>query len=284
MSVPKPEPRIAAFEKMAYGMFVHWGVSSQLGRGEWIKNIADIPDEEYDGLLDTFTAENFDADKIVSLAAKSGMKYVTLITRHHDGFSLYDAKGVSDYDALHTPAKRDFVREFVDACAKNGVAPFFYHTTLDWHNKDFNDDFDAYLKYLNASVEILCTRYGKIGGFWFDGNWSRPDADWKLDDLYGLIRKYQPEAMIINNTGIDARGEIIHPEIDAVTFEQGAPRLINRDGAPKYVSSETCRTLNGHWGFAKNDFNYIGPAEVIKILCACRRAGSNLLQIGRAHV
>ena len=277
MSIPKPEKRIAEFEKMAYGMFIHWGLYSQLGMGEWVKAIPGIPDEEYDKLVDTFTGKDFDADKIVLLAKKSGMKYITLTTRHHDGFSLYDTKELGTYNSLHSPAKRDFIREFTDACHRHGIVPFLYHTTLDWHNKDFDNNFDAYLEYLRRSIEILCTNYGKIGGFWFDGNWSKPDADWKLDDLYGTIRKYQPDAMIINNTGLSARGETGHPEIDSVTFEQGLPHPIDREGMKKYVSGEMCFTLNDHWAYGKNDYNYKTPAELIKTLCKCRRAGANLL-------
>lgn len=106
----------------------------------------------------------------------------------------------------HSPAGRDLVREFADACRRHDIVPFFYHTTLDWYNKDFNENFDRYLEYLRKSVEILCKNYGKIGGLWFDGNWSKPGADWKEKELYATIRKYQPEAVIINNTGISNRG------------------------------------------------------------------------------
>lgn len=277
MSIPIPERRIANFEKMAFGMFIHWGMYSQLGMGEWVKTIPGIPNEEYDKLKDTFTATAFDAEKIVLLAKKSGMKYITLTTRHHDGFSLYDTKELGDYNSLHSPAQRDFIKEFTDACHKHDIMPFLYHTTLDWHNPDFENNFDAYLEYLRRSVEILCTNYGQIGGFWFDGNWSKPDADWKLDELYGTIRKYQPDAMIINNTGLSARGETGHPEIDSVTFEQGLPAPLNRENAPKYVSGEMCFTLNDHWAYGKDDYNYKSPAELIKTLCRCRRAGANLL-------
>ena len=97
---------------------------------------------------------------------------------------------------------------------------------------------EAYLEYLHKSVEILCTQYGKIGGFWFDGNWDKPDADWKLDELYGTIRKHQPDAMIINNTGLNARGELGHPEIDAVTYEQGRPEPLDRSKADFSVLSD----------------------------------------------
>ena len=273
--------RVKDFEDLGFGMFVHWGLYSQRGAGEWTFWMTDRNMEEYKRLKDTFTAEDFSAEELVLTAKRAGCKYITLTTRHHEGFSLYDTCGLCDFDAPHSPAKRDLIREFVDACNKHGIVPFFYHTTLDWYNKDFDEDFDSYLEYLRKSVEVLCKNYGKIGGLWFDGNWSRPDADWKEDALYATIRKYQPEAIIVNNTGLSARGVVGNPEIDSVTFEQGRPTPMNREGAPKYIAAEMCGTLNDHWGVGKCDFNYKSPAELIENLCACRRVGANyLLNIG----
>lgn len=281
MQIPTPEPRIARFEKLAYGMFMHWGLYSQLGRGEWVMNIEKIPVEEYRKLKDTFTAEEFDGRAIAATARRAGMRYVTLTTRHHEGFSLYDTRGLSDYDAPHSPAGRDLVREFVDGCRAEGIVPFFYHTTLDWYQPSFSADFDAYLEYLRKSVEVLCTHYGEIGGLWFDGNWSKPDADWREDELYGMIRRLQPEAMIINNTGLDARGRVGNPEIDSVTFEQGRPTPMDRRGMPKYVAAEMCQTMNRHWGIGARDFAYMAPGPIIEHLCACRKVGANyLLNVG----
>ncbi len=277
MNIPVAKDYIKKFEKMGFGMFIHWGLYSQLGKGEWTYFIENMNMDEYKNLKDTFTAEDFDAEDIVLTAKRAGCKYITLTTRHHEGFSLYDTCGLNDFDAPHSPAKRDLIKEFVDACNKHGIMPMFYHTTLDWYNKDFENDFDSYLEYLRKSVEILCKNYGKIGGLWFDGNWSKPDADWKLDDLYGTIRKYQPDAMIINNTGLGARGETGHPEIDSVTFEQGKPTPMNREGMSKYIAAEMCYTLNDHWGVGYNDFNYKSPKELIEALCDCRKVGANLL-------
>ena len=162
----------------------------------------------------------------------------------------------------------------------------FYHTTLDWRwqsNTCGRKKFGEYLDYLHASVEILCKHYGPIGGLWFDGNWSRTDVDWKEDRLYALIRKHQPRAIIINNTGLRQRGQLGHPEIDSVTYERGLPGPIDREGMTKYVAAEMCHTMNQHWGAAANDFNYIGPAEIIRDLCACRKVGANfLLNVGLA--
>ena len=281
MAIPQPEPRVARFEKLAYGMFIHWGLYSQLGRGEWIMNRAQIPKEEYAPLAKTFTAEEFDARAIARIARQAGMKYITITARHHDGFSLYDTRGLSQYDAPHSGAKRDLIAEFVEGCRAEGILPFFYHTTLDWYHQDFEKDFEAYLEYLRQSVEILCTQYGEIGGLWFDGNWSKPGADWQEDKLYGLIRRHQPNAMIINNTGLSARGHIGHREIDSVTFEQGHPTPMDREGMPKYVAAEMCQTMNQHWGIGDLDFCYLSPKEIIANLCACRKVGANyLLNVG----
>lgn len=281
--IPTPLPRVARFERLAYGMFIHFGLYSQLGKGEWIQHIGKIPQDEYEKLASTFTAEDFDARRIARLAKEAGMRYITITARHHDGFSLYDTRGLSEYDAPHSPAKRDLIAEFVEGCRAEGIVPFFYHTTLDWRWRTQEIDeaqFEEYLDYLHASVEILCTQYGPIGGLWFDGNWSRR-VDWKEDRLYGIIRKHQPEAMIINNTGLEARGFVGHPEIDSTTFEQGLPGPVDRRGWPKYVAGEMCQTMNRHWGYAKHDFNYISPAQVIETLALCRKVGANyLLNVG----
>ena len=281
MSIPTPKQYILDFENLGLGMFVHWGLYSQLGRGEWIYNADKMNMDEYKKLKDTFTAEDFDAQKFVLTAKNAGCKYIVLTTRHHEGFSLYDTCGLNDFDAPHSAAKRDLIREYVDACNEHGIVPFFYHTTLDWYNKDFDENFDEYLEYLRKSVEILCKNYGKIGGLWFDGNWSKPDEDWKESELYATIRKYQPEAMIINNTGLGARGKSGHPEIDSVTFENGQATPMNREGMEKYVAAEMCHTINDHWGYGFCDLNYKSPGEIIESLCNCRKVGANyLMNIG----
>lgn len=277
MSIPEAKQYIKDFENLGLGLFIHWGLASQLGKGEWVWQFAKMDKGEYVKLKDTFTAEDFDGDKLAEFAKKCGFKYITLTTRHHEGFSLFDTCGLNDFDAPHSPAGRDLIKEFVDGCNKHGIVPFFYHTTLDWWNDDFNNNFEEYLEYLRKSVEILCKNYGKIGGLWFDGNWSKPGCDWKEDELYATIRKYQPEAIIINNTGLSARGKLGNPEIDAVTYENGLAAPINREGMLKYVAGEMCNTINDHWGFGYNDINYKSPGEIIKNICKCRKVGANYL-------
>lgn len=267
---------IKDFEQLGFGMFIHFGLYSLIGRGEWVKDAYQTPDAEYEEYAKQFNPKPDWAMELAKTAKNAGCKYITITTRHHDGYSLFDTCGLNDYDAPHS-CGRDLIREFVDACRTYDIIPFFYHTLLDWHEKTFYTDFPTYLDYLRKSVEILCTNYGKIGGLWFDGMWSKPNDDWEEDALYGTIRKHQPEAMIINNTGLSAHGALGHVELDSVTFERGKPGAINMEGAPKYVASEMCEVFASHWGYAKEDLNFKSPAQMICELADCRRYGSNML-------
>lgn len=270
--------RISNFEDMGLGLFIHWGLYSQLGVGEWTEFIHNRSKADYEKLIHTFTANQFDAKKIVTAAKNMGAKYIVLTTKHHEGFFLYDTKGLSDFDVVHSPANRDLIKEFVGACREQDIQPFFYMATYDWHTPLYENDFDSYLEYLRKSVSILCQNYGKIGGFWFDGNWNKKEADWKLDDLYGTIRKYQPEAIIINNTGLKNMGKISNSEIDAVTFERHTPDLINHYGdSHKYVAGEISLTLNQHWGYAADDLSFKSPREIIENIAHAKKIGSNIL-------
>lgn len=268
---------IKDFETLGFGLFVHFGVYSILGKAEWAKRLHPVADNDYDQLLQQFQPKPDWAAALAKTAKRAGCKYITLTTRHHDGFSLFDTCGLNKYDAPHSACGRDLVREFVDACRQEDIIPFFYHTLLDWHEESYRTDFPKYLEYLRNSIEILCKNYGKIGGLWFDGMWEKPDADWQEDALYATIRKYQPEAMIINNTGLQALGALGHIELDSVTFERGKPGAINMEGAPKYVASEMCEVFCDHWGYAQEDLNYKSPAQMIRQLADCRRYRANML-------
>jgi len=272
---------IKDFENYGLGMFVHFGIYSVLGHGEWAKFIEEIPWNEYQKYFDVFNPDPNWAKELVKTAKSAGCKYITLTARHHDGFSLYDTCGLNEFDAIHAPCKRDLIKEFVDECNKNEIIPFFYHTLLDWHEKSYEENFKEYLVYLRKSVEILCTNYGKIGGIWFDGMCNKPNEDWEEDALYGMIRKYQPEAMIINNMGLDKLGALGHIELDSVTFERGKPQPINLSNSPKYIASEMCEILNDCWGIGVDDLNYKSPAKIIEEMVECRKTRANfLLNVG----
>lgn len=266
---------IENFKKMGFGMFNHFGLYSILGKGEWVLAQGKIDHAKYNELTRKFKVKKDWAKQLVKTAKAAGCRYITLTTRHHDGFSLYDVKGLNDFDAPHSACGRDLIREFVDECNKEGIVPFFYHTLLDWYNPDYKNDFPKYIDYLVKSIEILCTQYGKIGGFWFDGMWDKPNDDWQEDRIYGTIRKYQPEAMIINNTGLSECGKTGHREIDSVTFERGKAFFV--DTSEKPLAGEVCEALTDHWGYTKEDICVKSPKELVEMLIDCRKFNCNLL-------
>lgn len=271
----KPE-YIKRFEKLGFGIFVHFGLYSLIGKGEWYEWVYKADVNKYESLVNDFKIKKNWAKELVSTAKKAGAKYICLTTRHHEGFSLYDTKGLTTFDAPHSACQRDLVKEFVDECNKVGIVPFFYHTLLDWHNPDYKNNFPKYIDYLIDSVKILCQNYGKVGGFWFDGYWDQPKADWQFDRLYKTIRQYQPEAMIINNTGLDALGAVSHYDIDGVTFERGKPfKVSSADG--KERAGEVCTGITDHWGYAKYDVCYKSVPTLIDLFVDCRSCGCNLL-------
>jgi len=263
------------FKHLGFGMFVHFGLFSVMGKGEWAKAFRNISDEKYEMLTTKFKVKKTWAEKLVTTAKNAGCKYITLTTRHHDGFSLYDTNGLSDYDAPHSASGRDLIKEFTDECNKQGIVPFFYHTLLDWRNPDYKNDFPKYIDYLVKSLELLCKNYGKVGGFWFDGMWDKPNENWQEDRIYSTLRKYQPNAMIINNTGLSECGKVGHYEIDSVTFERGKPCYVDNSDKPR--AGEMCQVVNDHWGYAKDDCNYKSIKELIENLVDCRKYGCNFL-------
>lgn len=268
---------IENFKKMGFGMFVHFGLYSVLGKGEWYRFTNKMDPKEYNALADKFIVEKDWAKRLVATAKEAGCRYITLTTRHHDGFSLFDTCGLNEFDTVHTACGRDLVKEFVEECNKEGIVPFLYHTLLDWWHPDYETNFPSYVEYLIKSVEILCKNYGKIGGLWFDGMWddSKTSDDWQIDRLYGTIRKYQPEAIIINNTGLNAEGKAGHPEVDSVTFERGTPCPVKTDGKP--IAGEVCQGITDHWGYCAEDICFKPVSALLELLVDCRKYGHNLL-------
>ena len=278
---PHPSRAVAAFEKLGFGLFLHWGLYSLEGRAEWVMHHEGIPAALYAKLKDRFTAEEFDGRALARLARDSGMRYITLTSapprwllplRHPWPLRLRRPPHPGK-TRPHQGLRRRLPRR------RHRPLPLPHHPRLALGLRQLlpSDDFDEYLDYLHKSVEILCTHYGPIGGLWFDGNWSRKDADWKEDRLYSMIRRYQPQAIIVNNTGLQARGQTGHPEIDSRDLRAGPPDPMDRRGMSKYVAAEMCQTMNQHWGIGMSDFMYKSPARLIEDLCACRKVGANLL-------
>jgi alpha-L-fucosidase len=279
------------FQDMKFGMFIHWGVYSVLGDGEWIFHNRKLKVDEYNRLPMFFDPEKFDAHAWVSLAKSAGMKYITITSRHHDGFAMFDSK-VSDWNIVQrTPYKKDPLKMLADECHRQGVKLFFYYSQLDWHNPDYyprgvtnwpngrpdHGDWNAYLDtYMDGQLTELLTNYGVIGGIWFDGMWDKPDADWHLAKTYALIHKLQPATLIIPN-----HHQTPKPGEDVQTFERDLPGQNTAGFNTNYVSTklplEMSDTLNENWGFNIGDSNYKSADELVRRLVRAAGNNSNLL-------
>lgn len=291
------------FQDNKFGMFIHWGASSVLGNGEWVMNNRNIRVQEYSRLLQIFNPQSFDAKKWVATAKDAGMKYITFITRHHDGFSNWDTKQ-SDWKITNTPYGKDVLKQLADECHKQGIKLFLYYSLLDWYRSDYQyetgktgkgtgrtqkSDMESYIKFMKAQLTELLTNYGEIGGIWFDGHWDQLDNDydkslkskvnWHYDEIYQLIHKLQPKALISNNHHLQPI-----PGEDFQAFEKDLPgnNTTGFGGAPvSELPLETCETINNSWGFNITDTNYKSTKNLIQYLV--KAAGNNanfLLNIG----
>lgn len=268
------------FAKLGLGLFLHYGLFSVLGSGEWAKYTNNIPDIEYEKLAYLFNPKMNFSDEICSFAKENGFNYIVFTARHHDGFSLYDTKDLNDYNSYHY-IKRDIVQEFILSCKKYNLLPIIYHTLIDWKEEKNFDSFSDYLSYLRNSIDLLCSNYGQIGGFWFDGEWKYPNYDWEEEKLYKMINRKQPNALIINNSGLSKLGERNSEYINVITFEGNKIANYDYHKSINLYAAEACQTLNDHWGYAKNDINYKSIKEILLNFLNCRRYGGNyLLNIG----
>jgi alpha-L-fucosidase len=281
---------VRQFQDAKFGLFVHWGVYSVLGEGEWVMNNKKIPIAEYEKIPPRFNPAKFDPAEWVSVVKRAGMRYITITSKHHDGFAMFDSK-VSDYDIVdRTPYKKDVLKMLADECEKQGVKLFFYYSHLDWHHPDYyprgrtgqsagrpdSGDWARYKQYYMAQVDELASgRYGRIGGIWFDGWWDRPDADWGLEECYDRIHKAQPQAMVGNN-----HHRAPFPGEDFQMFEQDLPGEnqagFNKAGVAA-MPLETCLTMNRSWGYNKNDHNFKSAKECLHYLVKAAGRGANLL-------
>src|SRR5256712_5745855 len=287
-----PAERVAArqwFRDAKFGMFIHWGVYSLLGQGEWVMQQRELPVGTYEWLATTFNPVKFDARAWVSLAKAAGVKYITITSRHHDGFSMF-ATHATPYNIWDwTPFKRDPLKELADECQRQGLKLFFYYSQLDWHHPDYwprgrtgehtgrpeSGDWGRYLDFVDSQLTELLTGYGPIGGIWFDGMWDKPDADWRLSRTYTLIHRLQPAALIVPN-----HHKAPLPGEDVQTFEQDLPGANTAGFNTKEIGLlplETSLTMNDSWGFNLTDHHYKSTRELIHYLVRAAGVGANLL-------
>ncbi len=278
------------FQDARLGMFVHWGVYSLLADGEWVMNNKKIPVADYEKLPAMFNPIEFNAAEWVSLAKAAGMKYITITSKHHDGFAMFDSK-TSDYNIVaRTPYKKDVLKALAEECRRQGLKLFFYYSQLDWHHPDYfprgrtgqdtgrsnQGDWPRYLDYMDAQLRELLTNYGDVAGIWFDGWWDRPDADWRLDRTYSMIHQLQPRALIGSN-----HHRRPNPGEDFQMFEKDLPggrtSGFNQDSEVGELPLETCETMNGAWGFNLTDRRYKSTRDLVRYIVRAAGANANFL-------
>ena len=283
------------FQDAKFGLFVHWGVYSVMAGGgdqgiaEWIMERKDLTVSQYEKLPDFFNPTAFDPAEWVSLVKEAGMKYITITSKHHDGFAMYDSE-VSDYNIVdRTPYGKDVIGMLKEECDRQGIKLFLYYSQLDWHHPDYfplgrtgnqtgrekSGDWDKYIDYMNTQLTELLTNYGDLGGIWFDGMWDKKNEDWQLDETYSLIHKLQPQALIgSNHHKMPIAGE------DFQMFERDLPGQntmgFNQTGIGS-LPLETCETMNGSWGFNIKDTKFKSTRRLIHMLVRAAGQNSNLL-------
>src|SRR5512135_2625938 len=279
---PSPENVKARqwFQEARFGLFIHWGVYAVAGEGEWVMQQKRITIPEYErDFPPAFNPVKYDPAAWVAMAKAAGMKYITITSKHHDGFAMFDSK-VSDYDVVErTPYGKDVLKLLADECRKEGIKLFFYHSQLDWHHPDYfprggtgrfagreeKGDWNRYLDYMDAQLKELLTGYGEVGGIWFDGWWDKPEADWRLGRTYKLIHDLQPAALVGSN-----HHRLPNPGEDFQMFEKDLPGA-NTAGFNDKVEIgtlpfEMCDTINRSWGYNKNDTSYKTTKEIVQLL------------------
>ena len=279
-------------------MFIHWGISSFKIPVRWINFMEPIPVREFEAVADEFNPKKYNPQEWVDMALEAGMKYMVLTTRRHNGFALFDSR-VSDFKATNTPAKRDLVAEFVDACRSKDMKIGFYYSLLDWRYPAYfaGPEKDPVgwaelLDYVHTQVKELCTNYGKIDILWYDGAWLLPHLwwepdtkeEWQSEKLNAMVRSLQPHILINDRSGTPG---------DFSTPEQHIPSLgcLRLDPYNPYDTDrpvefdpnrpwETCMTMSDSWGYRPRQ-KWKSTKQLIHNLARCAEGGGNyLLNVG----
>lgn len=296
-TAPQKKERMQWWEDARFGMFIHWGLYSQPARHEWVKQYERLTSEQYQVYFDHFNPDEFDPKKWAKQAKAAGMKYAVLTTKHHEGFCLFDSKYTS-YKATNTAARRDLVREFVDAFRAEGIKIGFYYSLIDWHHPDFTIDdlhpqrlgegkdsanyavlnkgknWNRYRQYLYNQVKELLTNYGKIDILWLDFSYPRKTGkgrnDWESAALLKMIRKMQPGIIVDNRLDLNDYA-------DGYDFE--TPEQVQPSELSKYKGKywETCQTFSGSWGYYRDENTWKTHRQLLELLITSVANGGNLI-------
>ena len=269
----------AWFTEARFGMFVHYGLYSILGREAWAMYFEKIPAVQYNRLAQQFRADKFDAEALAQLAKRAGAKYMVFVARHHDGFCLWNTQTTA-FNSVQAPAGRDLVREYVEACRRADLKVGIYYSVMSWQwpaifsgPETDPEGWRAMVAETHEQVRELMSAYGKIDYLWYDGCVVPGLGDesiraklWRSRELNRMVRRLQPEILINDRAGL--------PE-DVTTPEQ------NLTPAPRGRLWECCQTIGDFWGWNPEDRNLKSVTDLINQLIFCARYGGNfLLNVG----
>jgi len=259
------------FRDARFGMFIHFGLYATLQRGEWVMYQEQIPPADYQKMIANFNPSQFDARAWVSLAKAAGQRYMTITSKHHEGFCMFRTAS-SNFGIMHTPFGRDLIGELAAECHRQEMPLFFYFSLMDWNNPAYRESLKPktpvsreFIDVIRTQLRELCTQYGKIAGIWFDGGWDHTPEQWHSEELIALIRGLQPDALINDRAGVPA---------DFSTPEQ---ELGQRPEKDKDRLREACMTINDNWGYARTDGRFKPTSELIQLLALAAGGDCNLL-------
>jgi len=285
------------FVQDRFGMFIHWGLYASAARHEWVKNVEQISDEDYQKYFDFFDPDLYNPQEWARAAREAGMKYFVITTKHHEGFCLWDSQ-YTDYKSTNTRCGRDLLREVVDAFRAEGLKVGFYYSLIDWHHPDFpidvhhpqrnhpdalelnkTRDVSKYAQYMRNQVYELLTQFGQIDIIWFDFSYPTGEYkglkgkgrdDWQSESLLEMVRKLQPGIIVDNRLDLPGANADIH------TPEQYQPsEWVKVDGQP--VVWEACQTFSGSWGYHRDETTWKSPEQLVQMLINTVALGGNLL-------
>ena len=293
------QQRMAWWTHDRFGMFIHWGLYAQAARHEWVKRWERMNDTQYKPYFDMFDPDMYDPKVWAKMAKAAGMKYAVLTTKHHEGFCLFESK-YTDYKATNTRAKRDLVRQWVEAFRAEGLKVGFYYSLLDWHHPDYTvdglhplqpaneadsdyarlnkgRDWKKYRQYLRDQISELLTNYGKVDILWLDFSYPNKNGhgkghdDWGSVELLKMIRKLQPGILVDNRLDLEDYSD----GADFATPEQVKPSELqsNYGGLP----FETCQTFSGSWGYYRDENSWKSNHELLTLLITSVSKGGNLI-------
>jgi alpha-L-fucosidase len=261
--------RLRWWHDAKFGMFIHWGLYSVLGRREWVLEQEAIPLADYVQLADQFQPQPNVARQWARLAKRAGQRYMVMTTKHHEGFCLFQS-ALTDYCAPKHAAGRDLVREYVEAARAEGLRVGFYYSLMDWHHPDgqrcATDEAARrrFVDYIHGQLRELLTNYGKIDILWYDVAQPLDAAGWESEKMNRMAFELQPDIIVNNRNKLP--GDFGTPE-----------QHITAEDRPW----ESCMTMNGSWGYCRTDDEWKSPRVIVQNLQTCARGGGNyLLNIG----